>query len=268
MDRRTPFPLPGRGLLVAAAFLILASPARALEPGEFDPTPLDGLFAKYVAGGRVDYAAWKTGGIAALDAFLDSAAAYDLTSVMGKEPRAAFLLNAYHAWAIRQVLEHYPVKSVKDIPGFFDKNAHLVAGETRTLDGIEGALAELLPHRPEVFLALCSGAAGGPSLVEIAFRSDNFEKLLQKVLKEGIDRGRIHYDSAANEIHYPPEVERHMAAYEALPHGVLSPLNPYLPLGVITAITNKNPKVVFDPVDWSLNEIPPRQSGAGGSSPP
>jgi hypothetical protein len=258
-----------RGALFALAPLLLLAPgARALEPGEFDPARFDALLMKYVADGRVDYAAWKSGGVAELDAFLDSLAVYDLGSVMGKEPRASFLLNAYNAWVVRQVLDHYPVKSVKDIPGFFDKNTRKIAGEERTLDGIETALAELLPHRPEFALALCTGAIGGPALLETAYRSDIFEPMIAKTLRGTFQRKRIRYDPAANEVHCPPEVDRYMDRYKALPQGILSAFSSHLTLSEIIALNTKQPKFVVDPVDWSLNEIPPHRTDPNGVKAP
>jgi hypothetical protein len=255
-------------LLAFAPLLLYAPGARALEPGEFDPARFDALLVKYVADGRVDYEAWKASGVAELDAFLDSLAVYDLSSVIGKEPRASFLLNAYNAWGIRQILDHYPVKSVKDIPGFFEKNRRKLAGEERTLNEIEATLAEILPHRPEFALGLCTGAIGGPGMREIAYRSEFFEPMLAKNLTDAVHRKRIYYDAAANEMHCPPEIDRYMDKYKALPQGIGSVLSNDLSLGEIVALHTKHPKFVVDPVDWSLNEIPPHRTNPDGTKGP
>jgi len=257
------------GILLALPPLLLLAPgARALEPGEFDPARFDAMLVKYVADGRVDYDAWKTGGVAELDAFLDSLAVYDLSSVIGKEPRVSFLLNAYNAWVIRQVLDHYPVKSVKDIPGFFDKNRRKIAGEERTLNDIEAVLAEILPHQPEFALGLCTGAIGGPWMRETAYRSEFLGPMLARNMAEAVQRKRLYYDAAANEMHCPPEVDRYMDKYKALPQGIASALANYLSLSAIIALNTKNPKFVVDPVDWSLNEIPPHRTHPDGSKGP
>ena len=254
-----PSSLPRSVLCSMMLFLAVLTPGQspALEPGELDPEPFDLLLEKYVAEGRVDYARWKSGGTAELDAFLDSLAAYDLTQVMGKEPRVAVLMNAYHAWVIRQVLEHYPVKSVKDIPGFFDKNTHKVAGEDRTLNDIEAALDELLPHQPEFALVLSNGTVSGPRMIEEAFRSDNLARRMTLGLKDAVQSKRIWYDPKTNEMHYAPQIVKYLPRYEALPNGMAGKLGSTLTLSEVMALATKNPKVVEEPQDWSLNGLPP-----------
>jgi len=254
-----PFARP-RTTLLAVSFALLAlmgsRSARALEPGEMDPQPFDNLLKKYVADGKVDYSRWKEAGTAELDAYLDSLGAYDLTRVMGKEPKAAVLMNAYHAWAIRQIIEHYPVKSVNDIPGFFDKNTRKIAGQERTLNEIEAALVELIPHEPEFALALSNGSAGGPRMVEEALSSDNFMKRMNAVMKETAALKRVHYDPKTNEMHLPPQVVKYLPQYEALPQGFIGKWGENLTLSDVMAWSTKHPKIVENPVDWSLNGLP------------
>lgn len=56
---------------------------------------------------------------------------------MTREEQIAFYINAYNACCIKGILDHYPVKSPKDIPGFFDQLKFAVAGETLTINQIE-----------------------------------------------------------------------------------------------------------------------------------
>lgn len=242
--------------LVFAVTLFGSRDARALEPGEMNHQLFDNLLKKYVAEGKVDYSRWKAAGTAELDAYLDSLGAYDLNQTMGKEPRAAALMNAYHAWAIRQILEHYPVKSVKDIPGFFDKNAHKIAGQDRTLNDIEAALLALIPHEPEFALSLSNGTVGGPRMVEEALNSDNFMKRMNAGMKEAAALKRVYYDPKTNEMHLPPQVVKYLPQYEALPNGFGGKFGANLNLAEVLAWSQKHPKVVEEPADWSLNGLP------------
>ena len=255
-----PFARPPRTTLIALSLLLSLLGVRfanALEPGEMNPQPFDNLLKKYVAEGKVDYSRWKASGTTELDAYLDSLGAYDMTSVMGKEPKAAVLINAYHAWAIRQVLEHYPVKSVNDIPGFFDKNAHKIAGKERTLNDIEAALLEIIPHEPEFALALSNGSASGPKLMEVAINSENFTKRMNQGMKEAAALQRVRYDPKTNEMHLPPQIVKYLPQYNALPNGFIGKFGGNLTLADVMAWSTKNPKIVEDPVDWSLNGLPP-----------
>lgn len=250
---------------------LAAGSARAeipLEKGEFDPTPFDQLLEQYVTeDGRVDYAAWKAGGIEDLDAFLDAAGEYDLHSVMGKEPRAAFLINAYNAWAIRQVLDHYPVERVSDIPGFFDKNARKIAGEERTLDGIEADLAGFLPHVPSFAMALSPATVGGPRISRDAFYGRDFDKLLTRSIYRYVhDDHRIWVDHEANALHITPRIQRHMDLYEKLPKGMGEVFADSLPLNDLMVVNFKNPEHVVDPEDDHLNDVAAAPGSQDGDS--
>lgn len=255
-------PRPGAGGLFRAGIALFglvllagAAPARALEPGEFDPAPWDTLLHTYVTDGRVDYAAWKADGTGALDAFLEAAGDYDLTSTLGKEPRAAFLVNAYNAFAIRQILDHYPVGSVKEIPGFLDKNAIRIAGEERTLDGIKAALGKLLPTQPSYAFLIVPGTSGWPPLPGAALSSGNYRKMTDNARKEMVLGGHVYFDEKANVLHLPAQITDYIEVYDALPKGLVGFLSGELPLSQVVAISAKQPERVTDPVDWTLNDV-------------
>ena len=127
----------------------------------------DQLLDLYVRNGDVYYRALKC----------DRAQARRATSLAGRRRRSpscsrdeqlAFWLNAYNALVLRTVIDHYPIqgasaeypsKSIRQIPGAFERLPHRVAGTTLTLDQIEQTV---LPefHDPRVYFALGRGAVG------------------------------------------------------------------------------------------------------------
>lgn len=116
-----------------------SAPAGAAEirpdggPGDFDA-----ILQKYVDGEFFDYAKLKGNpeDLRRFEAFLDWQAKVDL-SRMSREDQIAFYINAYNACSIKAILDHYPVKTPKDIPGIFDQLKFVVAGETLTINQIE-----------------------------------------------------------------------------------------------------------------------------------
>lgn len=242
----------GIGLLVLGLLTAFAPPAGAgegLEPGEFDPGAWNTLLDRFATENGVNYAAWKEAGTAELDAWLDAAAEYDLTSILGKEPRAAFLANAYDAWAVRQVLEHYPVSSVAEIEGFFDLNSRRIAGEDRTLRDIEGALARTMKHDPNILLALSSGAKGDPVLAPVAFRSKNVIELAREMAGAYlIGPGGLSCDREAKVLHVPAVILRNLETLESYPQGVIGFVSQYLGLADVMAVNND--EYTLEAVDW------------------
>jgi len=257
--------------LIGLALLAGTVPAGALEPGEFDPAPWDTLLQTYVKDGRVAYAAWKADGTGALDTFLDAAKDYDLTRTLGKEPRAAFLVNAYNAFAIRQILDHYPVGSVKEIPGFLDKNTLRIAGEERTLNDIEAALGKVLPTQPMYAFVLVPGTSGWPPLPGVALSSGNYRKVTEAARKDMALGGHVFFDEKANVLHIPAQISKYIDVYDDLPKGLVGFLSGELPLSQVVAISTREPERVTDPVDWTLNDVTsagaPADSSRGGDDP-
>ena len=106
--------------------------------------PLDQLLDLYVRDGLVYYRALKSDR-RSLDAYV---AALERTALDGwsREEQVAFWLNAYDALVLRTVIDRYPIagtsreypsKSIRQIPGAFERTTHQVAGRAVTLDAIE-----------------------------------------------------------------------------------------------------------------------------------
>lgn len=95
---------------------------------------LDAILAVCVKDRRVDYAAVERR-LVELDAFLVTVAKQDVRGLSGNE-QLAFFINAYNALVVRSFVSHGK-KRVVDVPGFFDKETFLVAGERLTLNLLE-----------------------------------------------------------------------------------------------------------------------------------
>jgi hypothetical protein len=211
----------------------------------------------------VDYAAWKQDGAPALDAFLAKAAAHDPSTTLGKEPKTAFWLNVYNAWSVRQVLSHWPVARISDIPGFFDSNRVRLAGADMTLADMESTLARLLPNRPQFALGLVTGARGGPRLQNTAYTSGNLDSLLAVSIRDLIGRGAIAFSRTDKVLRVPPAVDHYWAAYQTFPHGFADAFASYLPLADLVAINSSDNRRVVQPPDATLlvSGSPPESAG-------
>lgn len=254
--------------LLAGLTLAGAGGAAALEPGEFDPAPFDSLLQAYVRDGAVDYASWRQDGLASLDRFLDAGAEFDLTKLMGKEPRAAFLINAYNAWAIRQIVAAYPVERVQDVPGFYDGKRRRIAGQDRSLAEIEAALDVMLAHQPDHIFALSPGVADMPALAGEAYRSDDFLLRLRRAdLAYLRESNPPVYDRENKILRLPPPFRGHLERFQALPRGLSGFLADYLPLADLVAVGTESPKIEIAESLGTLRRLAPAapgdSSGAG-----
>jgi hypothetical protein len=102
------------------------------------PEDLDYVLQKYVKGDYVDYASFVRNkeDRQRLDAFMEWQGKAD-AKAMTREDRIAFYINAYNSANIKAIVDHYPIHSPIDIPGYFDKLKFKVAGEDLTISEIE-----------------------------------------------------------------------------------------------------------------------------------
>jgi hypothetical protein len=272
----------GRYILILLLLTAIASP-KAQEPATASrPSSLDTLLDLYVRDGFVYYRALKADR-GKLDGYVSQLGAMD-TARLSRDEQVAFWLNAYNALVLRTVIDHYPIaghaaaypsKSIRQIPGAFESVSHRVAGRTLTLDDIE---KKVLPeyHDPRVYLALGRGAVGSGRLRSEAYVPDRLEKQLSEMAAECTSRpvcaqvDRTNNKVLASSIFSWREKE-FAAAYGAPPDGAFASRSP-IERAILTIIQPKLMasekqflaqnvfQVVFQPFDWSLNDL----TGRGG----
>ena len=254
--------------------------AQAVSPTDPLHRPFDDLLDLYVRDGLVYYQALRADR-GKLDRYIASLDTPDVVTAYQRwdqNQRAAFWLNAYTAFVLRTIIDHYPIRgrasgyppsSIRQIPGAFESLPRRAAGRSVTLDAIEKTI---LPefHDPRLYLALGRGAIGSPRLRSEAFSGNRLEGQLKNVTTECATRSEcILIDSAANRISVTPVVGWHeaefIAAYATSASGftnrspieraVLAFILPNL-LATERYFLDKNEFLVaYSEFDWSLNDL-------------
>lgn len=168
---------------------MLAAPALLAGGGAVAGGGLDALLARYVVPHedgvtRVRYAAWRASADdrAALAAWIAAAAG----ATPSRLPRAeafAHWANLYNALTLKEVIDHYPVRSIRDIgsrgvpfdpKGWFGPwRTRLVTVEGRrlSLDDIEHGIMRPTFRDPRVHYAVNCASIGCPNLHPVAWRA-------------------------------------------------------------------------------------------------
>ena len=201
-----------------------------------------------------------------------------------REARLAFWLNAYNALVLKTVVDHYPIpkrtseypdRSIRQIPGAFERLQHKVAGRMLTLDQIEQTI---LPEfkDPRVYLALGRGAAGSGRLRSEAFTPAQVEQQLAEVANECVTRPQcVQIDRDTNKVNIsaifswrekdfvpafadkaPPSFSNRSAVERA----VIGFIQPKLLTTEKDFLAKNTFQVVYMPFDWTLNDL----TGRGG----
>ncbi len=110
---------------------------------------------------------------------------YSLASAPPAE-RKAFYINAYNVLVLHQVMKYYPIKSVMDVPGFFDKQRFKVAGEQLTLNQLERQKLMVPYQDSRVHFALVCAAQSCPPLLNTAYTPAQVEEQLETQTKKAL----------------------------------------------------------------------------------
>jgi hypothetical protein len=133
----------------------------------------------------------------ALRSYLDSLEAVRV-SEMNRDEQRAYWINLYNALTVLLILEHYPVKSIRDIkisPGFFssgpwDKKLLVIEGEKVSLNDIEHRILRPIWKDNRLHYAVNCASLGCPNLQPAAYGSANTERLLEEGAREYVNHPR------------------------------------------------------------------------------
>lgn len=107
----------------------------------------------------------------------------------------AFWINLYNAVTIKTVLDHYPVKSIRDInisPGFFEAgpwaaNLLKVDGSALSLNDIEHRIIRPIWNDARTHYALNCASIGCPNLQKTAYTGANVNNMLNAAARQYIN---------------------------------------------------------------------------------
>ena len=148
------------------------------------------LLQRFVKEGVVDYAGLKEQE-ARLVKYLDLLATIDPDSLVQKE-RFAFYANAYNAWTLKLILDHYPgIESIKDTGSLWKspwkKKIVRINGDLLTLDNIEHDILRPQFKDPRVHFAINCAAKSCPPLYNIPFNGRDLDRQLDHTTKSFIN---------------------------------------------------------------------------------
>jgi len=177
--------------------------------------------------------------------------------------KLAFLINAYNAFTVKLVIDHYPVTSIKDTGSWFSspwkKKFFTLLGQKRHLDNIEHDM--IRGHKdfaePRIHFALVCASVGCPKLQTRAFTETRLESMLEEGSRAFLNdatRNRFSMAGQALELSkifdwYGDDFIAHGGSVEAF-------VARYMVLNETarSLISAKRIGKVFLDYDWSLND--------------
>ena len=263
-------------LVVFFAALHSAPKASGQEP--FDYAPYQRVLARYVdSEGMVDYSGLKRSR-RDLDRFIGRLEKVSPAShselFATRESRLAYWINAYNAWVLRIIVDHYPVTNITKIGAAphsaFTEPLIRLGGEKMSLQHLENEIIRRGFNDPRIHFAINCASFSCPRLPQEIFHPDRLDAQLEAVAREFNDQEpNVRLDRASNRL----VLSRIYQWYEGdfLTWGehnfkrrveLVDYILPYLRPELRRALAErKTLRIVFRDYDWSLNDQATGSSG-------
>ena len=154
-----------------------ASPVKTLGPSH---APFTQLLSRHVSGtGAVDYSGFL-GDMDQLNGYLSTLARATPTDAWSREEALAYWINAYNAFTIKLILDHWPVKSIREIEQPWDQTFILLEGQPYSLNQIEHEVIRANFDEPRIHFALVCAAVSCPPLAATAYTAPALDRQLEE----------------------------------------------------------------------------------------
>ena len=219
------------------------------------------ILARWVSDGQVDYAGLQRDAQPALAAYLA-----ELSGACGPDyerwtraERIAFWINAYNAFTVRLILDHYPIASIRTIgwlPGAAFRQPFIpmegLKGATISLDEIENGTLRSAFREPRIHFALVCASRSCPALRREAYRGADLDRQLDDQARLFLhDPAKNRVDPATRTLQLSSIFKWFRGDFEAAAASLPSYAARYLDSDT-THVADYD--VAFLDYDWSLND--------------
>lgn len=221
----------------------------------FDHSALDAVVARHVdEHGWVDYDGLQAD-VEQLERYIESLAQAPFDE-LGRSEKLALLINAYNAFTLKLILEHYPVSSIRDIPSSqrWDDVRWKVGGYTWSLYQIENEQIRPKFREPRIHFALVCAAVGCPPLRREAYVAERIEQQLQDQ-SEYVHRHEtwFQFDADRGVVRLTPLYNWYRGDFRQVGDTALKYAASFSPELTRALASGKKPRLEWLEYDWTLN---------------
>lgn len=206
----------------------------------------DELLQKYVSStGKVNYAGMKKEKVK-LQQYLDLLAANPVQNSWSRNKKMAYWINAYNAFTVKLIVDHYPVSSITKIHSGkpWSKKWIKLGSETYSLDQIENEILRPRYKDARIHFAVNCAAKSCPPLLNKAWTAENLEANFEKQARNFINNSN--YNKIGEK---KVQISKIFEWYAGDFDNIINYLNKYAQITI-----KSNAKVTYLEYDWALNE--------------
>ncbi len=233
-------------ILSIVLFLLIINCTHAQNTGQAFIDKADAFFKEQVVNGDLNYAKLKGNTkLASLITAIENFSLKEIDSAM----KQAFLVNAYNLLVIDQIVKNYPLKSVQDVTGFFDKKNVTLSGKRVSLNEIEKDLLLKEFNDARFHFVLVCGAKGCPPITNFAYQPDRLEEQLNQQTKLALNDDDF-LNTKDGVINISQIFNWYAKDFGSDKQSVIQFINQYR-----TKPVNSDSRFNYINYDWSLNEL-------------
>lgn len=236
----------------------------ALSTGEPDYSGWNRLLAKYYDPARgMDYARLKANDGATLQQLRQSLGGVAVSSLTPKQ-QLAYWINLYNVNVVSTVVEHYPVKSIRDIStdpiirlNVFKKETVPFGNGTISLETIENDRIRNGYHDPRIHFAINCAALSCPPIRPEAYTGARVDAQLDDQARKFLAGPGVRIESRDGRtiVHTTKIMDWFGDDFNKWGGGKISFLRRYLPPEKARLLPQTSDvKIEYDNYDWSLND--------------
>ncbi len=212
--------------------------------------------------GLVDYTGLGGEGYDDLKTFIRTIGITD-SSGFSETEQFAFWINAYNAITVYQVVQRYPIESVREVGillglvGGFFKQEYRVANRERTLDNIEHDILRPTYNDPRIHWTLVCAAFGCPRLLRRPYVATDLDPMLTELSFEFMASPRALYIDDDNVILWVSSYfDWYGGDFEAKAGSIIDYILGHAPTDKAAWIREHRGtmRVQFIDYDWTLND--------------
>lgn len=247
--------------MAVAVFVLAILDARIVDADTFDHSheQFTRVLKQHVEDGLVDYSGLHANR-GELDEYLKSLASVPLKRFQSwtMDQQLAFLINLYNAQTLKLILEHFPVKSIKDIGSFLRKPWDLevvdLFGNIISLNTVEHGMIRKHYSESRIHFALVCAARGCPELRTEAYQADKLnEQLAEQAQTFFGDHEKNRIDLENKILYLSPIFKWYAEDFAKNSQSIASYVSHYFHGDIARRLQTEKFKIRYTEYDWSLN---------------
>ena len=262
---------------IGAVFLLVILAGCSITPRTFQPIdPIasdrvshqawDKIAQAHVHDGQVDYSAIQAS--SHLDGYLGELNRIDPAKLPTRQHQLAFWINAYNAFAVKGILDHYSPMTLWGRYRYFIGRDYQVGGASINLYDLERQVLIEQFHEPLMHFAIVCASTSCPKLQSWAYQPDQLEQQLDLVARAFInDPTRNRFDRTQKVASLSMIFQWFEKDFADAAGSVLAYIARYVNDPELTKdLAQPGYRIEFLEYDWSLNGIPLKDLDRVGAS--